>query len=307
MRCIWQLAKATMNWLSSRAARLAAIILASAYAALAAPTEFYQAYIPPGVEIGMSPEQVKAARPQAMTGGMLQPSAAKTDTTFVQMAEITPQGNTRVAYLYRFKAGKLGAVLRSLMVTGMPIEHAQAGASKAADEIKANFVLKGQEQVARSTGTENTIVTAQLWEDAGAGRNIYFVTTNREITVVIFDPKAFGKSDFFLGPERMKDLEAHAESVRGMIDKAAATPVPIVDLLPKVAMASTTPTPAKPPSTTPVPTSAVPTATPAPSLPTPTVAANPAPVIERKSPVWPWVVGILTLVVIVAVALKRRA
>lgn len=53
----------------------------------------------------------------------------------------------------------------------------------------------------------------------------------------------------------------------------------------------------------------VPTATPAPSLPTPTVAANPAPVVEveRKSPVWPWVVGMLALVVIVAVALNRRA
>lgn len=51
----------------------------------------------------------------------------------------------------------------------------------------------------------------------------------------------------------------------------------------------------------------VPTATPSPSLPAPTVAANPAPMVERKSPVWSWLVGMLALAVIVAVALKRRA
>lgn len=54
---------------------------------------------------------------------------------------------------------------------------------------------------------------------------------------------------------------------------------------------------------TPVPTS-TPVASPAPTTP---VAEAPAPVVERKAPVWPWVVGILALVVIVAVALKRRA
>ena len=58
---------------------------------------------------------------------------------------------------------------------------------------------------------------------------------------------------------------------------------------------------------TPAPATPVPTATPAPSSPTPTTAESPAPVVERKSPVWPWLVGILALVVIVAVALKRRA
>ena len=46
--------------------------------------------------------------------------------------------------------------------------------------------------------------------------------------------------------------------------------------------------------------------TPAPSPTKPSVAESPAPAIERKSPVWPWLVGMLVLVVIVAVALKRR-
>ncbi len=51
----------------------------------------------------------------------------------------------------------------------------------------------------------------------------------------------------------------------------------------------------------------VPPATPAPSLPISTDAESSPPVIEHKSPVWPWVVGILALIVIGTVALKRRA
>ncbi len=51
---------------------------------------------------------------------------------------------------------------------------------------------------------------------------------------------------------------------------------------------------------------ATPTAMPvAPSAPK--VAESPAPTVERGAPVWPWVVGILTLLAIVAIASKRRA
>ena len=72
--------------------------------------------------------------------------------------------------------------------------------------------------------------------------------------------------------------------------------------------ASKPPTPALPatPAATPAPSTPVPTATPTPSSPAPTVAESPAPP-ERKSPVWPWVVGIAALIAIVMLALKRRS
>lgn len=58
----------------------------------------------------------------------------------------------------------------------------------------------------------------------------------------------------------------------------------------------------------PVDSTSVPTSTPALSSTGPAVAESPVPTVERKAPVWPWVVGgILALVVIVALALKRRA
>ena len=36
-------------------------------------------------------------------------------------------------------------------------------------------------------------------------------------------------------------------------------------------------------------------------------SSTPAPTIERKAPIWPWVVGIVALVAIIVIALKRRA
>lgn len=59
------------------------------------------------------------------------------------------------------------------------------------------------------------------------------------------------------------------------------------------------------PAPVPSPTPAVPPAvSPSPTTP---VAQTPAPASDQKTPVWPWLVGILALVVIVAIALKRRA
>ena len=61
-----------------------------------------------------------------------------------------------------------------------------------------------------------------------------------------------------------------------------------------------------PPPLTPqlrTPSAPVPTAT---STPVAKVGESPLLVVERKSPVWPWLVGILALVVIVALVFKRR-
>ena len=84
------------------------------------------------------------------------------------------------------------------------------------------------------------------------------------------------------------------------IQKAAAKLLATIDSFPNL---GETPAPLV---ATPAPAASV-TATPAPSSPVPSFAESPAPVIEHKSPVWPWVVGILALVAIVAFALKRRA
>lgn len=64
---------------------------------------------------------------------------------------------------------------------------------------------------------------------------------------------------------------------------------------------------ATPSAVTPAGSTPVPTGTPAPSSPAAVVAESPAALAESKAPVWPWVIGILALVVFAVLALKRRA
>lgn len=66
------------------------------------------------------------------------------------------------------------------------------------------------------------------------------------------------------------------------------------------------PPPTAAPAAAPAPAPSVPTATPSLSSPAPTVAESPAPVVERKSPAWPGVVGIAALTVIAVLVWKRR-
>ncbi|MEA3209374.1 MAG: hypothetical protein QOE70_2431 [Chthoniobacter sp.] len=60
------------------------------------------------------------------------------------------------------------------------------------------------------------------------------------------------------------------------------------------------------PAATPALSTPVATATPAPLSPTPVVGKIPVPVVERKSPVWPWLVGIAALTVIALLVWKSR-
>ena len=66
------------------------------------------------------------------------------------------------------------------------------------------------------------------------------------------------------------------------------------------------PNPKPPAPLPPTPSTPVPTATPAPSAPAPLVVESPAPVVEHKPPVWPWLVGIVALTVIALLVWKRR-
>ena len=86
-------------------------------------------------------------------------------------------------------------------------------------------------------------------------------------------------------------------------------PSALVDYLAAERAKADTPPPdanPKPPAPQPpTPSIPVPTARPSPSTPVAKVDESPASVVERKSPVWPWFVGILVIIGIAALALSR--
>jgi hypothetical protein len=220
-----------------------AFILGFVAVAIAAPDDFYAAHLQPGVKMGMSQEELAKARPAARSADMSgfdRPAGAKPPGPPAVMAELRRAPNGGSVSGYRFKGGKLVAVTEATKLgtklATVPIEQAQAAADKIAGELNASFVLKGQEQIARSGGVDGaTLLTAQLWEDKTNGLHLYFVATNQEIEIVLFDPKAFSKADFFAAPERLENLKAEMQKIQRQLGDHADPPMPLIDLLAKPA------------------------------------------------------------------------
>ncbi len=218
----------------SRIALTCMIIAGIGMVASAAPEDFYRAHLPEGVNMGMSPEELAKARPTARSfdlSAMDRRPAPKPAGAPVEMVEMTRELGRGSVRSYRFKGGKLVAVLESTKTLNQPIEQAKAAVVKLTEEIKTHFVLKGQEQIVRSKGTVAGLLTAQVWEDQSRGLQLYLVATGDEISVYVFDPKMAGKADFFNGPEMLEKVKANNESIKRQLGDRATPETPLIDLL----------------------------------------------------------------------------
>lgn len=283
------------------------LLLLATAGVVASPESFYSDNLPSGVAFGMTPDQLSQARPEARKNDLTQSQNMGTES--VAMVEIARQGNFVTAFWYRFKNGTLGAVSRSVSTKNLPAESAQESAAKTYNELRANFDLLRQEEVLRSTGASTFQLSAQLWEDKTKRLNIYFVATSQENTVIVFDPKSFGSTDFFVPISKRKEIDAQAKSVREMLGESVPTPPPIIDLLPTIVKESAltpTPTPETAPQTTPVPLVATPTQK---QTPQPSTTAEET---ETKSspsgfPIVPVAIVVVVIVGILFFILRRKS
>lgn len=107
--------------------------------------------------------------------------------------------------------------------------------------------------------------------------------------------------------------ESYEEAVRSVsaVVQPNKKPSELVDYLATERAKARTPQPnanPKPPTPQPpTPSTPVSTNTTLPSTPISKVAKSPAPVVEHKSPVWPWLLGIAAVTVIALLVLNRRA
>jgi hypothetical protein len=268
----------------------------------ASPESFYSENIPLGVAFGITPEQLVQARPQVQKDSLNKSQVTQAEESG-SMVEYIRQGNGATVYWYRFKNGKLGAVSRSTATRNLSSESAQSGASQVYNKLRENFDLRGQDEILRLGGAGTSLLSAQLWEDKEKGRNIYFIASSQEISVIVFDHKSFGAADFFASLDKRKEIDAQAKSVRDMLGESLPTPSPIVDLLPMIAKESaSTPQPATKATMQSI---AVPSEKQQSSVrETPTESQSTA---ETKSSPWPWIIGaIILLAVASGVLLKLR-
>lgn len=229
-----------MKWTNANWS-LSIVFVALFAVSIALGDEFYGKHLPPGVTMGMSLAEFQAARPNAVQNKLRRPGDAAASR--LEMIEFSRRDTEAPsAFGYRFEAGKLASVTKATRTLGIPVEHTQAAVNALAEELKAIFTLKGREEIVRSAGAVTAVLTAQLWEDKIGGRNLYLVATNQERELMIFDPKVFGKADFFVGPEMLEKVKANNDRIGRTFNEPGTPPIPLVDLLAKMTTVSTTPT-----------------------------------------------------------------
>lgn len=192
------------------------------------PEDLSQIHLPSGVSLGISSEQLKLRRPQAIKIPPIDASGVVPDgvTTMIE----APAFPDRVAYWYRFHNNKLGAITKSVLRKPTETEDDIRRAVQAIfDELALSYEKGTNDQILRSGGGNNVLLTAQLWEDRKAQRSVYFVASNEERTIILFDPKIFDKRNFFVGPDRLKDFQAMSET--SGIPKSSSPPVDILSTL----------------------------------------------------------------------------
>ena len=87
----------------------------------------------------------------------------------------------------------------------------------------------------RSNGNTNVTVTAQLWQGGDPQTSVYFVATTYELTLIVFDPLQFNKTDFFLGAERLPEMDSRVDQVTKLADHGIKSASPtLTDLIPDI-------------------------------------------------------------------------
>jgi len=87
--------------------------------------------------------------------------------------------------------------------------------------LARDLVKQADEQIIRlDEKMQQVAVTAELWRDERNGTCVYLVDTPKDTTIITFDPKYFGKKDFFVSAEGMPDIAPALDAVRKTIEES---------------------------------------------------------------------------------------
>ncbi len=250
-------------------------------------------YFPDQITFGQSSAIVLSQHPKAVKATALLGSSPK-DTGDFTLAELVINQNTRIAYWYYFKDDMLRGVGRTETI---PLESNSSSTPKNVTNITAalqsNAHFLDETKVLRSNGLESFEVKAERWQENESDRNLYFLHTATELTLIAFDPAFLSKDQFFLSP-----------SLKAKFDKNVAQ---VKKLLPKTPATNSEATPAA--GNSPLPSS-VNKITPA-STPRPAASVLPKATAEIKSasgfPVVPVAILAVVVVAVIVFLLRRKS
>lgn len=187
-----------------------------AIASFAEPSEKYMAVVmPDNVTLGMSREAVQSVRLDARKIDM---AVGSRNTNATVLIEVKRSGAPVLCYYYHFIENQLRAVTQGIGHAGKRDEQA---IKHIRDALTRDMEKKSDEGILRLDQNMKQIpVNAELWADKRNGTCVYFVDASNEMTVITFDPKHFGKKDFFMSPDEMPKIAPALETVRKTIEES---------------------------------------------------------------------------------------
>lgn len=195
--------------------------------AVAAQTAFSSdsltGYFPSGVQLGLSVDALKQARPQAIQSSVnLLPQIDQGISNSTQFIE---RIGTSTFYTYIVQQGVVQGIIRSEpVVPSVTTQSVQIYAS-----LQSGFQLVDSEQIARANGSLDYYpVSAEQWR-GNDGINAYFVSTSQETTLILFNPQALSSKNFFIDASKIPSLKPGADTIRKLTKTKEQSSEAIID------------------------------------------------------------------------------
>lgn len=187
---------------------------------------------PSGVRLGLNVEELKATRPDVYQGpSAAMPGSPQADSKqFATYMEVQGMGQPgHVSYWYLLSKNQVVGVLKTTNLVGIDEEARGTSAQTLFRELTSLLGVSQQESILRKGGTAFVPVRSDVWKDSESGRAIYFIATDKEITVAALAQSNFPIEQVFIRPNTERfPLENPAEaSIRDLdrpnLDKSPIT------------------------------------------------------------------------------------
>jgi hypothetical protein len=190
-----------------------------------AKADGFEKFFPQNVKLGLSVDQLKAIRPDAVQSmAALLPRSNQAHKTFEMIERISPA----TYQTYVFSDNILQAVIWSEpVISSLP---SLINPSELSNSLSQEFQFVRSDKIARASGTlEHFPVTADLWNDSKTGLQAYFISTSQETTLIFFNPSKLNGGNFFVGADKIPELKADADAIRSQTKTDPKASPPLID------------------------------------------------------------------------------
>jgi len=189
------------------------------------------ALLPPKIHLGMTEKEVRETRPLVFDPKVSE-NFGDPQNRKLQLMEAAMDAGIRTVTSYYFK----NHVLQGLMVSQT---YAPAVLAKAAEAIRdemaeGRLAQLADQKILKSDGEFIAELTATHWRGGvDGGLEIYAAASNRDVSVVLFDPRFFSVTDFFIDATRRAEVEWMVKGIKARekrVTSAVAKNTEIVEI-----------------------------------------------------------------------------